>query len=88
MVTDLSYFHALNKLIKYNGSKKFYKNEYGLWKRTGVFKMIQREHEWINVNFSINACYVVGISSKWKLKAALDGFKELISIGKFYKPKI
>lgn len=50
--------------------------------------MIQREHEWINVNFSINACYVVGIRSKWKLKAALDGFKELISIGKFYKPKI
>lgn len=50
--------------------------------------MIQREYEWTNVNFSSNACYVVEISSKWKLKAALNGFKELISIGKFYKPKI
>lgn len=31
-----------------------------------LVKMIQREYERINVNFSINACYVVEISSKWK----------------------
>lgn len=56
------------------------------YKNGQVFvKMIQREYERTNVNFSINACYV---SSKWKSKAALNGFKELISIGKFYKPKI
>lgn len=36
----------------------------------------------------LHQCYVVEISSKWKSKAALNGFKELISIGKFYKPKI
>lgn len=59
------------------------------YKNGQVFvKMIQREYEWTNVNFSFNACYVVEISSKWKSKAALNGFKELISIGKFYKPKI
>lgn len=29
-------------------------------------KMIQREYEWTNVNFSFNACYVVEIGSKWK----------------------
>lgn len=68
--------------------RNFIKMSMGYEKGQVFVKMIQREYEWINVNFSINACYVVGISSKRKLKAALDGFKELISIGKFYKPKI